>query len=226
MLQAEVYHVIKLVISNSSFLSSDLEASTVQAYSKMFPDSDIAKQVKVGRTKATYLLRALSKGLQAHHAESLPKDTYFGLLSDETTKANRCKLEYYISYTKVGSDERIIEFLDSMEIAYSESTIVKALESNDISAMTDAVNQTVQGADGLVESTKTILSRHELLPENFVFVMTDNCNVMSGQTAGFKTKLKDEYPAIVDIAGCGVHHINIAVKSIKKGYLGGVIKKD
>ena len=53
-LKAETYHVIKLISENSSFYSSNCESTSNQTASLQFPDSQIAKSMKVGKTKASY----------------------------------------------------------------------------------------------------------------------------------------------------------------------------
>ena len=59
--KAEVYHVVKTVVNNSSF--SDVESSKVKLSSLQFPDSTIAKSMSIGHTKSIYTLNAVTEGV-------------------------------------------------------------------------------------------------------------------------------------------------------------------
>lgn len=51
----------------------------------MFPDSSIAKDFKCGRTKATALLKVISREIHKEQLFSMNESMFFSVQTDETT---------------------------------------------------------------------------------------------------------------------------------------------
>ena len=56
----------------------------------------------------------------------------------------------------------------------------------------------------------------ELQSTSLIFVMTDNCNVMTGRKSGFVTKLTEHCANLVGTAGCICHQGNLLMKEGSK----------
>lgn len=185
----------------------------------MFPDSTIAAKMCIGRTKALYYTTALSEALTECFTDELKDITQFGLHLDESSKGSKEKLEFYVTYFK--DSKRETRFLDSFEVALDAEDVLKAVKSKNLVTIEATVQKKFMGAENLVDKTKQLFARYEgvLDSDKLIFLQFDNCNTMSGKDGGYIGLMRKEYPGIIELDGCIVHHLNTALKKLKTGPL-------
>ena len=167
-----------------------------------FPDSLIAKGIKMGRESATYHLR---NGLAKTVAEKLYdqlRTSPFSLSFDAGTKGKHKRTEVITRF-----------WSDDIESVTERSLFV--LSSN---------HETAAAVAG------SIISRCEdagiNLSEQLIMANTDSSSVMRGKKAGAIKLLSKTAPQVLqcDIGGDGLHHVHNAEKSAFKEVFPEVIK--
>ena len=119
------------------------------------------------------------------------------------------KLEYWITF--FGQDgDRKTEFIGSVELKISADEIKRLLLAD-----TASKSPTMCSAEDVKRETLLIIKSRGLSLENCRFIMTDNCNAMLGQHAGFVKLMKEHMPYMNEtIGGCACHLVNLITKSV------------
>ena len=186
--QSEMRWVTFLVEHNVALLASD----HVSVVKQICPDSDLAKKMSCGRTKATYLLRhgiceELFDRLLQRLRRNESNDTFFSLMLDESNEAGARKfliilIRYFDEDTnKVKTDIYRLPQIDDGKAATLESVVWNALLAD------------------------------QLPTENLLTIMTDSPAVMTGSSSGFLKRMQDRCPQLVDLGRCSLHHVSNAV---------------
>jgi len=157
---------------NSSILSCEHLVKVVKRAAK---DSAIVKDVKLGRTKCSAIVRnVIAKTETEALAEELQK-TVFSVMIDESTdvsnKKNMCILVRYVSSS---SKKLITTLLELVE-----------LDAHDCSAQS------------LWDAFEKCLEKHQIPLTNIVGYACDNASVMTGVENSFWTRLKQKCPWVV-----------------------------
>ena len=89
--------MIKMVVCNNAFNDTESTGNRLSAF--QFPDSIITKRMRIGHTKCKYILNAVADGMQKVFTdENVANSIFFGMGIDESTKANKAKLEANVTY--------------------------------------------------------------------------------------------------------------------------------
>lgn len=148
----------------------------------IFPDSKIARNLKIKRKKATTLaITKLAPYVKGKLVSKLQVNK-FSLIVDETTDVSTKKSIVLVVrfWDEIGIKDR---FLDLVEVK----------------------NCT---AEGLYETIKTVLDENKIPYTNLVGFGADNCNVMMGQKGGVQAKLKQISPDLM-VQGCVCHSAHL-----------------
>ena len=168
---------------NVAFLTSD---HATKLFPKMFPDSEIAKQVACARTKTTAIVK---EALSPHYHKTTTKSMCnpFSVLIDE-------------SNDKTGK---------------SCIVLVKVLDSTvgDIrTRFLDIPVVNIGTAQNLYAALKSSLSGKGFDFSNLVAFMCDTTNVMKGARSGVQKLIKNDNPQVYDV-GCICHLADLTVKA-------------
>ena len=147
---------------------------------KIFPDSKIAGQMKLGRTKASYMLQY---GVGEYYHKQIVKcmNTYpFSLNIDESDVNKKGVVNINVSFR---NDDNLIQKANFSVIEIPNGTTGCEITS-------------------LVLSS---LANEEINKNNLMSVQTDGCATMIGRNKGFLASLRKEIPTIPDFGGCQVH---------------------
>ena len=175
-LKATFFHVLRIVMDGSSFRSSDPMSRKRSLYSVMFPDSKYTK-INCGRTKATYILNhAIALFARKTLQDSL-LGKVFGLFVDESTYHNKVRLEYWVIFFS-DSGSRTIRYLSTKELDVNLD--VKDFLSNTSTAVNSLDDLRLVDSEAVLRKTLEVMREFELQSTSLIFVMTDNCNVMTG----------------------------------------------
>ena len=193
-----------LIFCNSHGLSLSNVSHLLKTCQEAFPDSLIAKGIKMGRESATYHLR---NGLAKTVAEKLYdqlRTSPFSLSFDAGTKGKHKRTEVIV---RLWSDESDIESVieRSLFVLSSNHETAAAVAGSIISRCEDAgIN----------------------LSEQLIMANTDSSSVMRGKKAGAVKLLSKTAPQVLqcDIGGDGLHHVHNAEKSAFKEVFPEVIK--
>ena len=139
----------------------------VKVLKEIFPDSKIAQNIKMGKTKTSYIVNDIAREEKFELAKILQSQK-FSVIIDETTD---------ISISQILSI--VVRYLD-----YKRSQVV------------DAMLDTVEIENGtgacLYEKVKEVLSSKNIPINNIIGLGCDNCATMMGGLNGFKAHmLKD-----------------------------------
>ena len=168
---------------NLAFLASD---HATKLFSKMFPDSEIAKRFACGRTKTTVIVK---EALSPHYLKvttdsmSNPFSIMTDELNDKTDKS--CIILVRVLDPAVG-DVRT-RFIDM-----------------------PVVN--IGTAQNLFSALKLSLSNKGFDFSNVVAFMSDTTNVMKGARSGVQKLIKNDNPHLYDV-GCICHLADLTVKA-------------
>ncbi len=183
-IHAEALWASFVVEHNLAFNASD---HATKLFTKMFPDSEIAKSFACGRTKTTCIIKgALAPHYSEQMMESLDKCESFSVLMDESNdKVNKSCIILIKLFDYTVGDVRT-RFLD-MPI----------------------VN--IGTAANLFEALKDSLSKKGLDFGKCISFMSDTTNVMKGVRSGVQKRIKDECPQLYD--GCICHLADLTIKA-------------
>ncbi|KAK1895985.1 Protein FAM200B [Dissostichus eleginoides] len=149
----------------------------------MFPNSEIAKQYSVGRTKATQIVKgAIAPALDKEVTELCQKQP-FGLMCDEGTSRSTEK-EFVILVRVFEEDTLVTKFLH-MPVC------------------------NIDTAELLFTSLTKVLSERNINWNNLVAFNSDNASVMKGRHNSVASRIKELQPGLVDI-GCICHLVQLA----------------
>ncbi|MEL7308116.1 MAG: hypothetical protein AAGK05_09780, partial [Pseudomonadota bacterium] len=205
--RAVFYHVLHIVLNDTSFRSSDAMTRKRSLYAVMFPDSKFSK-INCGRTKVMYLLNHAIAPFARQQLSLQLADSLFGILVDESTHNNKVRLEYWIIYFDK-ENNRQLRYLNTEELEV-QFDVEDFLLSSSQSVTLDKL--TLVSAENIFKATMQTLEKFNLSPVNLVFLMTDNCNVMTGNQKGFKAQMKDYCPNLIETTGCMCHTANLLQK--------------
>ncbi|XP_072382532.1 protein FAM200A-like [Diabrotica undecimpunctata] len=177
----DIRFALLVVSHNFSFRSID----HITEISKLnFTDSDIAKNLKLKRTKCTNIVKnVLSSTIKEELCQEL-KENNFSILVDESTDISNTRL-LCILIRYVYNNQLKTALLDLIPIGADEGT-----------------------AKGLFGLFKKSLEHFNLKIENVVGYCSDNASVMMGNKESFKSYLLNENPHIA-INGCICHSAHL-----------------
>lgn len=182
---AEVLWALKMVSSNYSFHSQD-ECCTI--FQRMFPDSDIAKSMTFGETKAMYLTCFGIAPYFSQLLEKKAKDQPYVLLFDESLNRELQKKQ-----------------MDILIRIWDDNRVSSRYYKSDFLGHACAVDITT--------SFETNVATN-LNYKNLLQVSMDGPNVNWAVFKQLSDKLEEDYDtAIVDIGSCGLHTMHNAVKA-------------
>ena len=204
--RATFYHVVKLVLDNGSFRSSDCFSRKRSLYTTMFPEAH-GTDIACGRTKAMYIaVHGIAPFVREEIVQKLERKL-FALHVDESTYNKKVRLEYWIVY--LSGCNREVQYLCTRELKVEF----------DVSSFVSSANATLSlgslklvDADAVYRTTLSVLSDFRLDNQNLIYLMTDNCPVMRGSQKGLVSQMKDHCPNMLDIDGCGCHKMNLVQK--------------
>ncbi|XP_074027797.1 zinc finger protein 862-like [Leptinotarsa decemlineata] len=151
------------------------------------PDSSIAKQLEIGRTKATNLTKnQLVEEALTELKEHLNINKLYSLIIDETTDISTKK-----------SMAVIIRFHDNVSI------------KDRFLGLIEVENGT---AKGLFETVLKLLKDNNITIENMTGLGADNCSVMMGHKVGVQTKFREINPKII-VMGCICHSLHLCASA-------------
>ena len=179
----DLENAIVLMLSRHSIQFEFVEC-LVTVLKKYVPDSEIVKNVKLGATKASYLV---NYGLGDHYEKetvSLLKNcNSFSAALDESEVNKASELQVIVNVASK-DDTRDSRHFACIDIDRGDSeTIVNAL-------LDSFVSQAVNFKDKCID------------------VQTDGCPTMIGNKKGVQTRLKDEIPQLNNTGACNAHHIS------------------
>ncbi|XP_074027962.1 SCAN domain-containing protein 3-like [Leptinotarsa decemlineata] len=151
------------------------------------PDSSIAKQLEIGRTKATNLTKnQLVEEALTELKEHLNINKLYSLIIDETTDISTKK-----------SMAVIIRFHDNVSI------------KDRFLGLIEVENGT---AKCLFETVSKLLKDNNITIENMTGLGADNCSVMMGNKVGVQTKFREINPTII-VMGCICHSLHLCASA-------------
>ena len=183
-IEAEVRRPTFVVKHNISFLASD---HATKLFSKIFPDSAIAKKFSCSRTKTTAIVKkALAPHFTQRVIESMSSGP-FSLMMDESNdrRDKSCIILVRLLDPQIG--EVRTRFLDMPVVKIGTAT-------------------------NLFQALKESLTKNGLSFDNTVSFMSDTTNVMKGVRSGVQKLIKDEIPTLHDV-GCICHLADLTVKA-------------
>jgi len=143
----------------------------------------------------------------------------FGILVDESTYNNKVRLEYWIIYFDEANHRRL-QYLSTEEL-HVDLDVEKFLSSSSSVTLDD---MTLVTSENILNATLNTLKKFNLDLGNLIFLMTDNCNVMTGNRKGFKTQLKECCPNLMETTGCICHTAHLLQKDeIKSSTIQGIV---
>ena len=151
----------------------------VKVLKEIFPDSKIAQNIKMGKTKTSYIVNEIAREEKFELAKILQSQK-FSVIIDETTD---------ISISQILGI--VVRYLD-----YKRSQVVDA--------MLDTVEIENGTGAGLYEKVKEVLSSKNIPISNIIGLGCDNCATMMGGSNGFKAHMLKDLPSLF-VLGCICH---------------------
>ena len=185
--RAEVLVAGFLVEHNIALSAAD---HATQLFKEAFPDSDIAKQFKCGRTKTTQIVKTLALDAQTTAATHLQKGP-FVVGTDGSQEGGDKYFPVVVRYIK---DEII-----TTELLANPTCKESATGENIFDVVSDA------------------MSNLGVPWQNCLSLVCDNANVMTGINKGVIAYVHKQAPN-VHLAGCVCHLLNLAVKRGVKAF--------
>jgi hypothetical protein len=187
-IKAEVLLVIAITNHNIPVSFSDCFA---QLAPKMFPDSDIAKNMHLHRMKANYCLEF---GIAPHHKE----------------KVLDClrKSPFSLNY-----DGSVVNKKDMLNINVSFRNKHDLIQKANLTTVEVTEDST---GENICKTVFKVLEEFEVPKENLVSDQTDGCSTMLGKFRGCHEFAKKQVPQLPDLGGCECHD---ACNCIKAGLM-------
>lgn len=149
-----------------------------QLFASMFPDSKIAANMQIRRTKASYVLQDGIAHAEKESLSDMLADSNFSLMIDESTD---------ISVTQV------------------LAIVIRFLQNNSVKdALLDIVEVEDGSSETLYSTVKNILEKKKIPLQNIVGFAADNCATMMGKHSGFQALMKRDLPNVF-VLGCVCH---------------------
>ena len=183
-IEAEVRWATFVVNHNISFLASD---HATKLFSKIFPDSAIAKKFSCSCTKTTAIVK---KALAPHFTQRVIESMSSGPFSLMMDESNDRRDKSYIILVRL-LDPQIGE----VRTRFLDMPVVN-----------------IGTATNLFQALKESLTKNGLSFDNTVSFMSDTTNVMKGVRSGVQKLIKDEIPTLYDV-GCICHLADLTAKA-------------
>lgn len=162
---------------NMPFLQAD---HLVNVLKKAFADSDIAKDISLKKTKASYLLQHGIAWEERQKIVNICKENKFSLIIDESTDASVSQILALV-----------VRFYDRKRSKVTD-------------ALLDIVEVNDGTANGLYSAVKEVFSSAGIPLSNIIGFASDNCSTMLGANNGFQALLKKDLPHVF-VLGCICH---------------------
>ena len=147
---------------------------------KMFPDSDIAQNMTLKKTKASYVMQDSIAWEESREIAKLCQENKFSLLIDESTDVS-------VSQNLAV----VVRFFDRKKTKVTD-------------ALLDIVEVDDGSAHSLYQAVKRLLEEKSIPLRNIIGFASDNCSKMLGSISGFQALLKKDVPGVF-ILGCICH---------------------
>lgn len=185
---------------NISFLTMD---HLCPLLTKIFPDSKIAKDLSVRRTKAKAIITNVIASSHKSDLTSILKTTKFSILTDESTDISIHKSACIVVRYFDSTMGKIVSSLWELISVYDEQKEVHA-----------------QGtAEHLFNKIMETFNKHQIPVANIIGFGSDGCNVMMGEFNSVASRFKVLCPGIF-ISKCICHSLHLcssqACKSLPK----------
>ena len=182
-IEAETRWAMFVSKRNLAFLASDY---ATKLFSKMFPDSEIAKQFACGRTKTTAIVKvAVSPHYLKVTTDSMSNP--FSIMMDESNDK---------------TDKSCIVLVRVLDPAVGDVR----------TRFIDMPVVNIGTAQNLFSALKLSLSNKGFDFSNVVAFMSDTTNVMKGARSGVQMLIKNDNPHLYDV-GCICHLADLTVKA-------------
>ncbi|KAK3912905.1 Zinc finger BED domain-containing protein 5 [Frankliniella fusca] len=169
---------------NVSIMSSD---HLVELAKSCFPDSQIAQNMTLDRTKCTAIIQSVLGVVEKEDLSKDLRETKFSVLVDESTDRGNVKnLVIVVHYVCPSTGQTVTALFELVE-----------LDPKDCSA--EAIFGRFQGA----------LEKHGIPLTNIIGLACDNANVMTGRNNSFYSRLKAICPWLI-LINCICHSLAIA----------------
>ena len=195
---AEMKLLIYSTVHNVAFEHFGHLIKTVQ---EAFPDSEIAKNLKMSRFSASYHLRfGLAKTEMDLTCADLRKNLFSAAL-DAGTKGNKKRTEILVRYWSKDQNKIVEKFFKSVQTNHETALIVSKL---------------------FLE----IMKDNKIPLRNLLMIHSDSSSILRGKKAGAIKKISEEAPHILccDIGGDGLHHVHNAEKKAFVAVYSDVVK--
>ena len=189
---AEVKLTGFLVEHNLSFKTTD---HLVELLKSIFPDSKIAQQISLKRTKATAVATAVIGETEKEVLASKLKQSKFSAISDESTDISTQK-----------SSCVVVRFYDEQ----SNKIVSKFWELSKIfdSSNPDLANEGATGKN-LFNALIKSFEKEDVPLTNLIGFAADGCSVMMGENNSVSSRLKEHCPGII-IIKCVCHSASLS----------------
>lgn len=185
----EVAKVKKLENATCMFLvEHDLPISFVEPFVefiKAIPDPNLVNKMKLGKQKATNIIR---QGLRPHFNESLRESlsqNYFSIYIDESTDVStKSQMAIITTFYCVNENALKVDLIDLVELE----------------------NWT---ANGIFCALTKSLDENKIPIQNWVGFCSDTTNVMMGKNHSVASLIKEKFPKVM-IVKCSCHSIHLA----------------
>ena len=187
-LEAEIYWLAKVASSNYSLRSTDHIGDLFRA---MFPDSEIAKNFKLSRTSASYII---GQGLSPHFTQVLIADLSaselpFSVHFDETTSSQvKKQMDITLRYWSPKHGEIWTAFYTSLFFGHAEGELVATTMYNK-------------------------MNEDRLPVERMVTLVRDGPNVNKTIFRKMNQLISDDhpqFPGLLDLGSCTIHTVHNA----------------
>ncbi|XP_017481522.1 PREDICTED: zinc finger protein 862-like [Rhagoletis zephyria] len=188
---AELTLVMFLITHNLPFLLMDYLPGLL---TECCPDSNIAKNIKCGRTKSVQLTEFLSN-LASKNIVNYLKQNKFSLIVDETTDVSMKKCLVLVA-----------RYVDSVHVVHDRFLAMIELAQADAQTIFFAI--------------KEFFRKYSIPLQNIIGLATDGASVMAGEIGGLKTLLKME--ADIFYLKCTCHSLHLCSSYASKKLPGNI----
>ncbi|CAI6351435.1 unnamed protein product [Macrosiphum euphorbiae] len=179
---------------NVPFLGAD---HLSELLTKVFPDSEIAKNINVNRTKTTAIIKNVIGSSQKFILSEKLKKQKFSLMTDESTDIGTIKTSCVVARFYDESSEMIASVFWQLHNVY------------------DTDNPSSASAEHLYNDLISTLNEYEIPLTNIIGFGSDGCNVMMGQHNSVVSRLRESCPGIF-IMKCVCHSAHLCASEACK----------
>ena len=149
-----------------------------ELFAAMFPDRKIAANMKIKRTKASYVMQDGVAYAEKEALSSICSSNPFSLLIDEST---------------------------DVSVSQVLAVVVRCIQDNEMKdSLLDIVEVESGSAETLYAAVKGLLAAKNIPMQNIIGFAADNCATMMGKNSGFQKLLKSDVPSVF-VIGCVCH---------------------